>query len=126
MIYVIDAYAWVEYFAGTEKGAKACAIIESDETVITSAVTIGELASKFARSGTDFSAARKVLESLSKVEIVDADAAAGAGLLHAELRKQNKHIGLADAFVLHLARKHGAKVVTGDQDFKGLKNVVMI
>jgi len=33
---------------------------------------------------------------------------------------------MADIFVLLTARKLNAKVVTGDEDFRGLKEVVMI
>ena len=35
MKYVIDSYAWIEYFMGTEAGEKAKPIIESTEEKIT-------------------------------------------------------------------------------------------
>lgn len=35
-------------------------------------------------------------------------------------------MGLADIFVLLTARKLNAKVVTGDEDFRGLKDSLMI
>lgn len=125
--FVIDAYAWVEYFEGTDLGAKVCGVVEeSGHTIITSAVTIAELASKFKREGKPFTPSKNVLLSLSKVESVDASFAEEVGALHAEMRKTRKHMGLADAFVLLTARKHSAKVLTGDQDFKGLKDVVFL
>ena len=125
--FVIDAYAWIEYFDGTEPGAIVCGIVEEEgNTIITNAVTIAELGGKFKRSQRDFSAPKKVLLALSRIEDVTTSLAEETGVLHAELRKTRKHLGLADAFVLQTARKRGAKVVTGDQDFKGLKEVVLV
>jgi predicted nucleic acid-binding protein len=39
---------------------------------------------------------------------------------------QSPNFGLADSFVLQLARKVGAKVLTGDSDFKGLREAEYI
>lgn len=125
--YVIDAYAWVEYFAGSDLGAVVCGIVEEEENlIVTNAITIAELASKFKRSGKEFSEPKKVLLSLSRIQEVDGAFAEEAGNLHAELRTTRKHLGLADAFVIATARRHKAKIVTGDQDFKGLKDVVLL
>ncbi len=44
----------------------------------------------------------------------------------AELRKERKHMGLADVHVLLTARKLKGKVVTGDEDFRGMKEAIII
>lgn len=49
-----------------------------------------------------------------------------AGLLHALIRKKIKDFGLIDAFVLLTARKIKARVLTGDNYFKGFKEVILI
>lgn len=124
---VVDAYAWIEYFCGSAAGAKVQDIVEDEHNiVITNAVTIAELAGKFARLGEKFDDARAVLLSLSSIEVVNWDNAEETGALHAQLRKTRKHLGLADAFVILTARKNGAKILTGDDDFKGLPDVIFI
>jgi len=124
---VVDAYAWIEYFFGSAAGKKVQAIVEDEKNIIiTSAVTVAELASKFARVGEKFDDARAVLLSLSSIETINWDNAEDTGALHAQLRKTRKHIGLADAFVILTARKAGAKILTGDDDFKGLPGVIFV
>jgi len=49
-----------------------------------------------------------------------------AGKLHAQFKKIRKHISMADVFVYYTAKKINGKVVTGDEDFQGLKEVIMI
>ena len=44
-----------------------------------------------------------------------------AGLLHARVRKGSPNFSLGDAFVLQLARKPRGKVMTGDPDFRGIR-----
>jgi predicted nucleic acid-binding protein len=125
--YVIDAYAWAEYFAGSSLGEKVKAIVEDENNIIqTNVITIAELASHFSRNKKEFDEAKKILLSLSTIYQISIEFSSEAGLLHTELRKERKHIRLADVFALLTARKLQAKVVTGDQDFKGLKGVLML
>lgn len=126
-IFVIDAYAWVEYFDGTSLGEKVKKIVENNHNAIyTNVITIAELSSHFQRKGSSFEDARKILLSLSSVYGVGLEFAEEAGKSHAIIRNERKHMGLADVFVLHTARKLKAKVVTGDEDFRGLPEAVMI
>ncbi len=125
--YVIDAYAWVEYFNGTALGEKVRVLVENQQNkIVTNIVTLAELSSSYHRGGLNFDAEEKSLLSLSTLYHPDASFAVEAGRLHAELRKTRKHIGLADTFVLLTARKCTATIVTGDEDFRGLKEVLMI
>lgn len=125
--FVIDAYAWVEYFNGTALGEKVRVIVENQQNkIVTNIVTLAELSSSYYRGGLNFDAEEKSLLSLSTLYHLDASFAVEAGRLHAELRKTRKHIGLADTFVLLTARKCTATIVTGDEDFRGLKEVLMI
>lgn len=126
-IFVIDAYAWVEYFNGTSLGEKVRKIVENDSnTIYTNVITIAELSSHFQRKGSSFEEARKIILSLSSIYNVSLEFAEEAGKSHAILRTKRKHMGLADVFVLQTARNLRAKVVTGDEDFRGLSEAVMI
>jgi predicted nucleic acid-binding protein len=42
------------------------------------------------------------------------------------MRKNSKDFGLADAYVLATARKLKAKILTGDEHFKPVKEAIMI
>ena len=126
-IFIIDAYAWIEYFRGSKMGGEVGKNVENSQyKIITHIFTLAELASSYGRDRLNFETEEKSLLSLSSIHHPDISFAVEAGKLHAELRKERKHIGLADTFVLLTARKLGGKVVTGDEDFRGLKEVIMI
>ncbi|MBI3858711.1 MAG: hypothetical protein HY296_00510 [Thaumarchaeota archaeon] len=61
------------------------------------------------------------ISSLSSVVGGDRSDAMMAGIIHAEIRREVPNFSLADAFSLQLARKLGGIVVTGDPDFKDVK-----
>jgi predicted nucleic acid-binding protein len=125
--YIIDAYAWVEYFEGSGMGEKVKSIIENPRNkIITNLVTIAELASFFERKQKNFEEAKEIIESYSSFQAIKYEFAQEVGKLHAKTKKARRHIGLADTFVLQTARKLRGKVVTGDEDFRGLKEAVMI
>jgi hypothetical protein len=46
MKYLIDSYAWIEYFMGTEAGEKAKPIIESQHEKITPTMCLAEVYAK--------------------------------------------------------------------------------
>ncbi len=54
------------------------------------------------------------------------DTAAATGEVDVEMKKKVKNWGLADSIVLTLARSAKAKVVTGDDHFRPLREAVLI
>ncbi len=125
--FVVDAYAWIEYFNGSKLGEKAKEIIENkDNEIFTNIITIAELVSSYRRNSINFEEEEKVLLSISKIFNINLKFAEEVGRLHAEIKKERRHIGLADIFVLLTARKINAKVITGDEDFRGLKEIIML
>jgi predicted nucleic acid-binding protein len=68
----------------------------------------------------------ETLKSLSRFGAPSYEDALEAGDLHARTRKTSPSFGLADSFVLQLARKVGARVLTGDPDFRGIKEADLI
>ena len=126
-VFIIDAYAWIEYFKGSLMGEKVRKIVENSQNkIITHIFTLAELASSYGRDGLNFEIEEKLILSLSSIHHPDISFAVTSGKLHAELRKERKHIGLADTCVLLTARELNGKVVTGDEDFRGLGEVIMI
>jgi predicted nucleic acid-binding protein len=120
--YVIDAWAWVEYLLGSMYGARVSKILdENSNQVYTCAITLAEVISKTAREKRDTEAASKVLSSNSQIVNIDEELSFQAGLLHSEMRKTFKDVGLADAYVLATARRLNAKVLTRDIHFTNIK-----
>ena len=125
--YIIDAYAWIEYLIGSKPGEKIKDIMEDESNEIyTCAVTVAEVISKTAREERDFEVAYDILVSNSHVINIDEEISKEAGILHVEMRKTKKDFGLADAYVLALARKIKSKILTGDLHFKGVKEAILI
>ena len=127
MNYVIDASAWIEYFNGSKEGEKVKEVVENEiHKIYTNVITFAELASFFRRKEHDFQKAKEMIISLSSWYALDPLFAQEAGELLVEMKKTRKKIGLADILVLLTARKVEGKVVTADQDFKGLKETLLI
>ena len=125
--FVIDAYTWIEYLEDSEKGRRTAETIESDSNeIFTSSATVAEVISKFLRSNKDVKIAINCINSMSTVVSVTQEIANLAGQIHFEAKKKNKEFGMLDAFVAATARKLNAKILTGDPDFKGFKEAVMI
>lgn len=119
--YVVDSWAWIEYFDGTKVGKRVDEITLNAEA-FTSAVTVAEVLSKSERQGKDTARIFDFIASLSKIINIDADLARAVGSLHARIKKDVPNFSLADAFALQLAKSVGAKVLTGDPDFEGMKD----
>jgi predicted nucleic acid-binding protein len=123
---VVDTWAWLEYLEGSESGKVVESKFAESEELWTSSVSLAELVSKYRRRGMSEEVAVRAVTSLSRVREVDADDAVEAGRIHAEVKAKSPGFGLADAMVLQLARKVGARVLTGDQDFRGVKEALLL
>jgi PIN domain nuclease of toxin-antitoxin system len=125
--YVIDAYAWIEYLIGSRAGEKVKSVLEEEgNEIFTCAVTVAEVVSKTARERRNFEAAYDILISNSQVVNVDEEVSREAGVLHSEMRKTKRDFGLADAYVLAVARRMKSKVLTGDVHFEGVGEAILI
>jgi len=125
--YVLDSFAWVEYFRGTKKGETVKECLE-EGGCITPTIVLAELSDVYEREGNSHWE-RDFAFILSKTTISDLDkeTASEAGKIKNEVKRQQEpKFGLADAIVLATARKLAAKVLTGDQHFKKLPGTVLI
>jgi predicted nucleic acid-binding protein len=125
---VVDAYAWIEVFLGSEAGLRAKKTMEEAESVLTPGTVLAEVARKYVREGAAEATIRKrlqtILEASEPVE-VDADLAMEAAKAAVQLERRAATSGLRkpslfDGIVLASARRNKAKVLTGDEHFKGL------
>ena len=125
---VADSYAWLEIATDTRSGRLAASILSQAERVFVPDVVLAEVARKYLREGTAESTVERRLAIISEsAEVVPIDnrIALDAAEAYVELRGKAKKSGLGDpslfdAIVLSTARNLGAKLLSGDQHFRGL------
>jgi predicted nucleic acid-binding protein len=118
---VVDSWAWLELFRGSDSGRVVEKEISTAGDVFTTAVSLAEVISAISRRNKPVSEAELVIRSNSKIQVPSGEDAVETGLLHAQIKGKVPNFSLADAFALQCARSNGAKVLTGDPDFRGLK-----
>src|SRR5208337_405456 len=123
--YVIDSFAWLEYFAGSSAGAEAKPFIESSKS-ITPTIVIAELTEKYRRERVAFAQDLDFIISRTRIIPLDTVIAEKAGSLSHERKRAVKRWGLADSIVLATAREHRAKIVTGDEHFRDLAHEALM
>jgi len=122
--YVIDSYAWIEYFIGSKEGEIAKEFIEKKNIAIAS-ITIAELSEKYVRENKDFNDDFNFILLRSKIVELNTEIALSAGKINFENKKVIKDWGMADAIILATAKYLDAKVVTGDKHFKNMNSVMI-
>lgn len=124
---IVDSYAWIEYFKASGKGLEVKNFIENGQNeIFIVSVIISEVISSIKRQDMDTLQAANVITSFANFIELTKEDLVNIGLLHAEMRKKLKDFGLGDSFILFSARKTGAKILTGDPHFKGMKEAIMI
>jgi PIN domain nuclease of toxin-antitoxin system len=123
---VVDSWAWVEYLDGSRLGKSVGERISTEVELWTSILSLTEIVSKYRRKLIPEEKAIEAIQSLSRLGTPSGIDAIEAGRLHAEVRSKSPNFSLADSYVLQLARKMDAKVLTGDPDFKGIKETEFI
>ncbi len=124
--YVIDSYAWIECFRGSKAGDTVRPYVEGDQAA-TSAITLAELKEKYLREGRpSFQEDSEFMVTRTLIVPIDHELATLAGELNYARKKTVRDWGMADSLVLATARKASAKVVTGDNHFKGLQDAIIV
>lgn len=128
MKYVIDSYAWIEYFMGTQAGEKAKPIIESQEEKITPTICLAEIYAKTLKTETQELAEkqRMFIKEKSALAALDELTAVESAKINATMKREIEGWSLADSIVYATALLKKAEVVTGDEHFKKLENVLFI
>lgn len=122
--FVIDSYAWVEYFRGSNEGKTAQEYIEN-ENCATSSITIAELSEKYKRENRNFKDDFEFIISRTKIIELNTETALIAGQINCGNKKKIKNWGMADSIILATAKLLNAKVVTGDEHFRNLNSVML-
>lgn len=124
--FLLDSYAWIEYFDGSTAGKKVKELIEENECY-TSSLSVAEVTIALLKRGKNPSEGYSMMCSLSKELSVTNEVSFLAGKLYIEKRKKLKDIGIVDVIVMVQAREAGLTIITGDRDhFSQEKNVIII
>jgi len=131
---VFDSYAWIEFFIGSEKGEKVKELIEGEEEIITPSIVLAEIANKYYREGIDEETVTKrisIIREISVIRYIDAEILKKLRESRDILIKNKKKLkirrdpSLADYIIYAVSLVEKARVVTGDEHFKGL-NVIFL
>ena len=124
---VVDSYAWIEYFLGSEKGEKLRILMKnSKNNFLTVEPCLAELHGWTLRENINFNEIYRVLISNSSIVPVFAEDWIQAGRERHEQRKRMKDFGLIDSVILTKQKQIGCKLITGDKHFNGLKNIILM
>ncbi len=130
--YVVDAYAWIEYFRASSAGEVARQYIESEWSA-TPTIVVSEISRKLLSQidlGNETQEGRskrlEFIRASTTIVNLDFEIAVKAGEIDLAMRKKRRGWGLADSIILCTARVTKGKVVTGDEHFKGLEETVFI
>jgi predicted nucleic acid-binding protein len=124
---IVDSSAWIEYFAGSERGGHVREHLTRKETaVFITGFIAAEVAMKFLKEGRTSEEAIDPLRTLAALAPFDLRTAQETAELYIQQRKLKPKFGLADAHVLATAQALGADVLTCDHDFTGLPNATVI
>jgi predicted nucleic acid-binding protein len=115
---ILDSFAWFEYFAGSNQGARVREALESGERAGTPASCVTELIRKRAREKKPYQKQIDFIERKSEIIPLDLRVAKRAGCI--------SKLHFADAIVYASALENGARVITGDKHFAGLPDVELL
>ena len=126
-VYVIDTYAWVEYFIGSDKGKTVRKLLEGgNNTIITPECVLAELKGWALRQDIDFEELYQIVRKLSDIQCLTTSDWLNAASIRNEMRQTMKDFGMIDALIVAQQERFGCKVVSGDPHFKDRENTVFL
>jgi predicted nucleic acid-binding protein len=127
MIYIIDSYAWIEYFIGSDKGTVVRNLFfESNNKFYTVICCLAEVQEWALRNNKDFDDLFKVIRASSSILDITEDNWISAAKEKFEQRKMQKDFGLIDSLILIKQKELSCGVISGDSHFKRLPNVCFL
>ncbi|VVB96234.1 tRNA(fMet)-specific endonuclease VapC [uncultured archaeon] len=125
--FLIDTYAWVEYFIGSKRGEKVKKIIEDENnTILTPECCLAEIKGWAIRENVDFEELYSITRKVSDIRCILTRDWLDAATIRSELRKTKKGFGMMDALIIAQQKRTACKVVSGDPHFEHLKDVIFI
>lgn len=121
---LIDTSAWMEYFLSTQYGKTVEKYLEED--IITPTIVLAELSIRAEKEKWDFEKHLDFIKSKSLIINLNENIIKKIGGIYLKQRKIKLGFGICDAIVYSTALFENAKILTKDNDFKGLNNVIFL
>lgn len=127
MIFLVDAGAWIEYFAGSKSGLILKRLLDNkNHKFIALECTLSELKCYCLRNNLDFNLMHTALKKNSILLPVLTSHWLEAAQIRHEIRKKIGDFGLIDSILIAKQSELKCQIVSGDRHFKGLTNTVYI
>jgi predicted nucleic acid-binding protein len=127
MEYIIDSYAWVEYFNGSKKGEILKKLfLEEKNKFFTISCCLAEIKGWAIKNNQNFDNILNIIRPNSEILNLNENDWILAGKERAEQRIKQKDFGLIDSTILVKQKELNCKIVTGDLHFKDLKNIIFM
>ena len=127
MIFIIDSWAWIEYFTGSKSGLKLKKLIDNkNHKFITLECTLSEVKSYCLRTNSNFSSIHNIIKKNSIMLPVQIDIWLKAAETKYEIRKKIKDFGLIDAILVAKQNELDCMLISGDEHFKNMKKIVYV
>lgn len=121
---LLDIYAWIEYFLGSEKGKKVEEFLR--EECSTSIVSLAEMSEWCFKNNKNFKERLEIIKRFSKILALNEIVVFAAGKINFEHKKIIRNWGMVDSLVYATAKFYDIKILTGDKHFQNLENVIML
>lgn len=121
---ILDSSAWIEYFAGTEKGKVVDNALK--DRIGTSIIAIAELADKFARENREFDGALNFIRANAAIVDLTVEVSLRAAEIKSVQRKNKPKYSLADAIHYATAEAESCMLLTTDTDFEDQENAIVL
>ncbi len=120
--YLLDTWAWIEFYIGSEKGKEIYKKLESNKKCFTSVISLAEMSDNYQsgnlKSDNKWKEIRSFIESKTEIIRLNQEICSRAGKIKQEERQKFPDFGLMDAIILSTARENNLKVITGDKHLK--------
>ncbi len=122
---IIDSYAWIEYFFGSEKGHRVETFLRKNECY-TLESNLSEIYAWTIKAQQDFAFVLKIITAKTKILPISRNNWLRAAEIRINQRKEWKDFGLMDALMVAKQEEMKCDLITGDKHFKSIKNVVYL
>jgi predicted nucleic acid-binding protein len=127
MKYLLDTYAWIEFFKASAKGERVAKLLENKKNkIVVCDVVFAEIFGWAIREKHIPGRLIAFIKQHSHIYELYTNIWLEGAAWKERMRLRKKDFGLADALLLSVQSATNATIVTGDPHFKGMKKVIML
>lgn len=125
--YIIDSYAWIEYFIGSKKGERVRKLFDDeDNSFFALDCCLAEIHGWALKNNQDAGRLLRIIRADSDILHVKENDWVEAGLVRYDERKEQEDFGLIDSALIVKQKEMGCQIISGDLHFKGKKGIIFL